>query len=94
MQFSQWQRRQQAKRVEMTAVICHDHERPIGAEIFVTDNFEAVINPQQSANDQCSERAQSIDEHVGFARELAEPLERRSLDIIRRIVTPPFHRSG
>src|SRR4029077_5069979 len=43
-QLLQGQRREQAKCVKMTAMIRDDNERAIGAEIFVTDDFETVIS--------------------------------------------------
>jgi len=46
MQFSQRQRRQQAERVQMAAMVRHDYEGTISAEIFVTDDFETMINTQ------------------------------------------------
>jgi hypothetical protein len=44
MQFSQGQGREQAKRVEMTAMVRDDDKRAISAEILVTNDFEAVIS--------------------------------------------------
>ena len=93
MQFAQRQCRQQAERVEMTAVIGDDDEGSVAAEVFVADNFEAMISAQPGANDQCRKRAHSINEHVGLARKSAKPLNQRLIEIARGIVTPPLHRS-
>jgi len=52
MQFAKWQRREQTECVEMTTMVRDDNERAIGAQIFVSDNFETVVNAQKASNDQ------------------------------------------
>ena len=79
MQFAQRQRCEQAKSIEMAAMIRDDDERAVRPQIFVPDNFETIVNAQQSANDQRTERAQSVNEHVRLARETAAD-DRSALD--------------
>src|SRR5262249_50233757 len=94
MQFTQRQRREQTKRVQMTAMVRHDNKRAIGPKISVSDNFKAIVDAQQSANDQRYDRSQFIHEHVGLPWKLSEPVERCAFEIARGIVTPLLHRSG
>src|SRR5438067_8579004 len=51
MQSAQGQRGEKAKRVEMAGMICYDDERLVGPKIFLSDNFEPVIDAQPSADD-------------------------------------------
>ena len=56
MQLAQRQRCEQTKCVEMTAMVRHDDKRAVGAQIFVPDNFETIVNAQESPNDQRDDR--------------------------------------
>ena len=94
MQFAQRQRRKQTKCVDMAAMIRNDDERAIGPQIVVSYNFKMIVDVQQASNDQCAERPQSVNEHVWLARKLTQTIDRRSIDITRRVVEPFFHRSG
>ena len=44
MQFTQRQRREQTKCVDMTAMILNDDKLAVGPQIFVSDNFEMVVD--------------------------------------------------
>jgi hypothetical protein len=60
----------------------------------VAINFEAIVNAEQSANDQSAQGTQSVNEHVRLARKLAEPADWRPIEIAGGIVAPLFHFSG
>ena len=75
-------------------MIRDDHERAIRTQVFVPDNFETIVNTEQTTDDQRAERAQSVNEHVGLTRKLAKSLERRLIKIAGGIVTPSFHFSA
>lgn len=92
MQFAQRQRSEKAECVKMTGMICHDDKRPVRPKIFVPDNFKPVIDAQPSADDQCDQRARSVNKHVGFARKSAEAINDWLIDIAGGIVMPGFHR--
>jgi hypothetical protein len=51
MQFAKWQRREQTECVEMTAMVRDNNKRTISAQIFVSYNFETVVDAQESPND-------------------------------------------
>src|SRR5437764_1682969 len=61
MQLAQRQSGEKANRVEMAGVIRDQNERAIVAEVFLSNDFEATIRSEQSANDQRDERTQTVD---------------------------------
>src|SRR6266566_1544099 len=92
MQFAQGQSGEKAERVEMTGMVCHDDERSVRSKIFMPDNFEPVIDAQPSADDQCDQRAHSVNQHIRLARKSAQAINQWLIDIAGGIVMPGFHR--
>src|SRR5437867_69687 len=93
MQCAQGQRGEKAERVEMAGMICYDNERSIGPKIFMSDNFEPMIDAQASADDHCDQLAHSVNQHVGVARKSAQAINQWLVEIARGIVMPGFHRN-
>ena len=93
VQLAQRQRREEAEGIEVARMIRHHDERTVGAQMFVPDDFKAVISAQPHPNEQRHKRTQSIDEHVGLARETPQAIDRREIDILCGIVMPSLHRN-
>jgi hypothetical protein len=94
MQFAKWQSCQQTQCVEMAAMVRHNNKRTIRAQIFVSDNFETVVDPQEPPNDQRDGRPQPTHEPVRLAGEFAKPVEGGPFEISQGMVAPLLHRSG
>jgi hypothetical protein len=93
VQPAQRQPRQQANRVEMAGMIRDQNEGTITPQMLFADDLETAVGAEQSANDQGETGANAIDQHVGLARKIAEPLDNALVEISGGLVLPAFHRS-
>src|SRR5204863_6853158 len=93
MQFAQGQSREQAERVQMTAMIGHNNKRSICPEMFVTDNFKSVIGTQPPPYEQCGQRTNSVNKHVRLARKSPQPFNQALVEIAGGVVVPFLHRN-
>ena len=62
-------------------------------KIFMSDDFKSMIDAQPSADDQRNERARSIHQHVGLARESAQAIDQWLIEIAGGVVMPGIHRN-
>lgn len=94
MQFSQRQRGQKTQGVEMAGMIGHNDEGIVAEQPLGAHNFKTVIAAQPQPQDQSDACAQRVDQHVWFARKIAEPFGRRLLNVRHLVMSPAFHRRG
>ncbi len=87
-------RREQAERIEVAVVVGRQDEAALGGEMLPALHPEPVEHAQPAADEHRGQEARGVGDHLGVARKLPEPTDRRPLETGSGLVAPPRNTVG
>lgn len=85
---------QEAEGVEVAGVVGDHHEGARGGEGLLVFDPQAVIGTEPAATGKSGGAAETVDQHVGFARELTQAFGERLVEVLGGVVVPRIHVVG
>src|SRR5882757_3709559 len=80
----------QNQRVEMTAMICREHERPVCRQFLPTRDCESMSDREVNSQHRKASLLRHALEQTAFASHAAKPLGRGQASVTRRLQLPRF----
>ena len=85
------ERRTKNQRVEMTAMICREHERPVCRQFLAARDCESMSDREVNSQQRKACLLRHAFEQTALASHAAKPLGRSQPSITRRLQLPRFH---